>query len=97
MYVVAISVATIGLWCANTALSKYTGQMGIVAIVPMVAFFGFGLLSKVGAVLINLAACFEDTAWVGLPSIDIPCLWPVIISILGSLGLFFLMGCPSVR
>ncbi|CAL8461976.1 g1507 [Coccomyxa elongata] len=46
MYVVAISVATIGLWCANTALSKYTGQMGIVAIVPMVAFFGFGLLSK---------------------------------------------------
>lgn len=48
MYVVAISVATIGLWCANTALSKYTGQMGIVAIVPMVAFFGFGLLSKVG-------------------------------------------------
>ncbi len=52
IYVVAISVGTIGLWCANTALSKYTGQMGIVAIVPMVAFFGFGLLSKVSAAVL---------------------------------------------
>ena len=47
IYVVVISLGTVGLWCANTALSKFTGQMGIVAIVPMVAFFGFGLLSKV--------------------------------------------------
>ena len=56
VYVVVISLGTVGLWCANTALSKYTGQMGIVAIVPMVAFFGFGLLSKVRAVMAILGS-----------------------------------------
>jgi di/tricarboxylate transporter len=46
-YVIAVAIATVGLWCANTALSRYLGQMGIVAILPMVAFFGFGILNKV--------------------------------------------------
>jgi hypothetical protein len=32
------------LWCFNTALSTYTGEMGILAIIPLVAFFGFGVL-----------------------------------------------------
>ncbi len=41
-----IALGTVGLWCANSALDKYVGQMGIVAIVPMVFFFGFGLLNK---------------------------------------------------
>jgi len=41
-----IALATVGLWCANSALDKYLGQMGIVAIIPMVFFFGFGLLNK---------------------------------------------------
>ena len=45
-YVIFISLATVGLWCANSALDKYVGQMGIVAIIPMVFFFGFGLLNK---------------------------------------------------
>lgn len=47
VYVILVSLLTVGLWCANSALAQYTGQMGIVAIVPMVAFFGFGLLNKV--------------------------------------------------
>jgi di/tricarboxylate transporter len=45
-YVIFISLATVGLWCANSVLDKYLGQMGIVAIIPMVFFFGFGLLNK---------------------------------------------------
>ena len=45
-YVIGVSLATVGLWCANTALQPYLGQMGITAIVPMVAFFGFGILNK---------------------------------------------------
>ena len=47
VYVVAVALATVALWCANGALAPYLGQMGIVAILPMVAFFGFGILSKV--------------------------------------------------
>lgn len=45
-YVMFIALATVALWCANSALDQYVGQMGIVAIVPMVFYFGFGILNK---------------------------------------------------
>lgn len=51
VFVVVVSLGTVALWCGNGVLSQYTGQMGIVAIIPMVAFFGFGLLSKVWALV----------------------------------------------
>lgn len=57
VYVVAVSLATVALWCANSALTPYLGQMGIVAILPMVAFFGFGILSKVCCAP-TMASCF---------------------------------------
>ena len=41
-----VSVATVGLWCANGALADVLGEMGIIAVLPMVAFFGFGVLGK---------------------------------------------------
>ena len=41
-----MSVATVGLWCANGALADVFGEMGIIAVLPMVAFFGFGVLGK---------------------------------------------------
>ena len=41
-----VSIATVGLWCANGALTDVFGEMGIIAILPMVAFFGFGVLGK---------------------------------------------------
>lgn len=44
IYVILVSVGTVMLWCFNTALSTYTGEMGILAIIPLVAFFGFGVL-----------------------------------------------------
>ncbi|KAL0044951.1 hypothetical protein WJX82_003051 [Trebouxia sp. C0006] len=46
LYVMFISVATVGLWCANTKLQTYTGEMGTLAILPLVAFFGTGVLGK---------------------------------------------------
>ncbi|KAJ9505749.1 hypothetical protein QJQ45_029250 [Haematococcus lacustris] len=46
VYVIFVSLATVGLWCGNVALQKYTGEMGVVAVLPMVAFFGFGVLNK---------------------------------------------------
>ena len=46
-YVIAISIITVALWCANSWLQKWTGEMGIIAILPLVAFFGSGILGKV--------------------------------------------------
>lgn len=47
VYVITISVVTVALWCANSWLQRWTGEMGIIAILPLVAFFGFGILGKV--------------------------------------------------
>ncbi|KAK9798599.1 hypothetical protein WJX73_006781 [Symbiochloris irregularis] len=46
VYIVAVSVASVVLWCLNSFLSRWTGEMGIIAILPMVAFYGFGILDK---------------------------------------------------
>ena len=45
-YVVLISVLTVALWCFNSKLQQYMGEMGVIAILPVVAFFGAGILSK---------------------------------------------------
>ena len=47
VYVIGISLLTVALWCANSWLQRWTGEMGIIAILPLVAFFGFGILGKV--------------------------------------------------
>lgn len=44
--VVAVSVVTVVLWCLSTAWSSIVGNQGIVALLPLVAFFGFGILDK---------------------------------------------------
>lgn len=46
VFVIVVSVSTVVLWCLNSALAKVTGEMGVIAIIPMVAFFGFGVLNK---------------------------------------------------
>jgi len=49
VYVLLVSAATVGLWCANGALADVFGEMGVIAVLPMVAFFGFGVLGKARA------------------------------------------------
>ena len=44
--VVVVSLATVGLWCGNTALRGVVGDQGIVAIFPLAVFFGAGILTK---------------------------------------------------
>lgn len=44
--VVAISVLTVLLWCCSTAWAGTVGNQGIVALLPLVAFFGSGILDK---------------------------------------------------
>ncbi|KAI0099125.1 SPX domain-containing protein [Nemania sp. FL0031] len=45
-FVSVVCVATIGLWCASHALESTFGHMGVIAILPIVIFFGVGILTK---------------------------------------------------
>lgn len=46
IYVSAVSAITLALWIFNSSLKDYTGPMGVVAVFPIVALFGAGLLGK---------------------------------------------------
>lgn len=43
-----VCLVTIGLWCVEHKIENYVGDMGIIAIIPIVAFFSTGVLKKVG-------------------------------------------------
>jgi phosphate transporter len=45
-YVLFITTFTIGLWCIEKNVEGWVGDMGIIAIIPIVAFFGTGILRK---------------------------------------------------
>lgn len=45
-FVCVVAVSTIGLWCASKSLESTFGDMGVIAIIPMVLFFGSGVLTK---------------------------------------------------
>lgn len=44
--VVGITLTSIIIWCLDFVLKPYTGSMGVLAIFPLVVFFGLGYLSK---------------------------------------------------
>jgi phosphate transporter len=45
-FIIVVTVVTIILWCANHQLEGVFGDMGVIAIIPMVLFFGTGILTK---------------------------------------------------
>ncbi|EPQ28079.1 uncharacterized protein PFL1_04406 [Pseudozyma flocculosa PF-1] len=45
-FIAGVSVATIALWCLEKNFEWLVGDMGIIAIVPIVLFFGTGILTK---------------------------------------------------
>jgi phosphate transporter len=45
-FVSIITIATISLWCASNQLESVFGHMGVIAIIPIVLFFGIGILTK---------------------------------------------------
>ncbi|KLU91988.1 SPX domain-containing protein [Magnaporthiopsis poae ATCC 64411] len=45
-FVSAVTVATIALWCGSHQLESVFGDMGVIAVIPLVLFFGIGLLTK---------------------------------------------------
>ncbi|KAJ7028274.1 SPX domain-containing protein [Mycena alexandri] len=53
-WVTFVCLVTIGLWCVARQVQDYVGDMGVIAIVPIVAFFATGVLKKDD---------FEQFAW----------------------------------
>lgn len=45
-FISLVTLLTIGLWCASHQLEHIFGDMGVIAIIPMVLFFGTGILTK---------------------------------------------------
>lgn len=45
-FITVVTLFTIGLWCASHQLEHVFGDMGVIAIIPMVLFFGTGILTK---------------------------------------------------
>lgn len=45
-FAVVITVLTIGLWCVAGLLESIVGDMGMIALLPLIAFFGSGILNK---------------------------------------------------
>jgi phosphate transporter len=45
-FIIATTLITIVLWCVSHQLEPYVGDMGVVAIIPLVLFFGTGILTK---------------------------------------------------
>ncbi|KAL9936273.1 hypothetical protein V8E36_005115 [Tilletia maclaganii] len=45
-FISGVSIATILLWCLERKLEWVLGDMGIIAIIPLVLFFGTGILTK---------------------------------------------------
>lgn len=46
-WVTFVCFVTIGLWCVEHQLEEYVGDMGVIALIPVVAFFSTGVLKKV--------------------------------------------------
>ncbi|KAK9474681.1 Sodium:sulfate symporter transmembrane region-domain-containing protein [Dipodascopsis tothii] len=46
IFVCVVTVVTIALWCVSHQLEGVFGDMGVLAIIPLVVFFGTGILSK---------------------------------------------------
>lgn len=45
-FISIVTLATIALWCVSHQLESVFGDMGVVAIIPIVLFFGTGILTK---------------------------------------------------
>ncbi|KAI8987280.1 SPX domain-containing protein [Mycotypha africana] len=46
VFVMLVTMATIALWCAESALESHLGDTGVIAAIPLFVFFGAGLLNK---------------------------------------------------
>jgi phosphate transporter len=47
MFVSFVCVLTIALWCIEHQIETWVGDMGVIALLPVIAFFSTGVLKKV--------------------------------------------------
>jgi phosphate transporter len=52
-WVTFVCLVTIGLWCVELTIVEWVGDMGIIAILPILAFFSTGVLKKVRLILLR--------------------------------------------
>ncbi|KAG0272974.1 low-affinity phosphate transporter [Linnemannia exigua] len=45
-FICLVTIGTIILWCIENTFQEQLGDMGVIAILPLIAFFGTGLLTK---------------------------------------------------
>ncbi|KAJ3390854.1 low-affinity phosphate transporter [Entophlyctis sp. JEL0112] len=45
-YIIGVTFCTIFLWCIEKNIESVVGDMGIIALLPIIAFYGTGVLSK---------------------------------------------------
>ena len=45
-FIIFVTLLTIALWCVSRQLEGVFGDMGVIAIIPLVLFFGTGILTK---------------------------------------------------
>ncbi|ODA83908.1 hypothetical protein RJ55_02425 [Drechmeria coniospora] len=45
-FVTVVTITTIALWCGSHKLEGVFGDMGVIAVMPIVLFFGIGILTK---------------------------------------------------
>lgn len=46
IFVILVALATVVLWCEGNKIKLILGQMGTVALIPLIAYFGTGILDK---------------------------------------------------
>jgi phosphate transporter len=46
-WVIFVCLFTIGLWCIEHTIDEYVGDMGVIALLPVVLFFSTNVLKKV--------------------------------------------------
>jgi phosphate transporter len=61
VWVSFVCLVTIALWCVEHRFEEYVGDMGVIAIIPIVAFFSTGVLKKVS--LFSLCVWICLTSW----------------------------------
>lgn len=46
MFIVLVSLVTVAFWCCSAAWAPVIGNQGIVALLPLIVFFGTNILDK---------------------------------------------------
>ena len=55
-----VTLVTISLWCIEPSIESVVGDMGVLAIIPIIAFFSTNVLKKVGVICLGWSLSNPD-------------------------------------